>query len=208
MEKTKKLQTYKKAATTIAKGSLEHKLQRQSKLSKWSVVLLGSALGFGVATYMLEESEKTNKEMMAEATMYTAIGLAIIAFILAGISFEPLRVAGEDTNEIGLILKDLYSKQTNEDFNRELVKLAPVIDSISKHVAEHSPENPKDILGQMGTEKTVEIVRDYLKTHPKDAEKFLGILAVANVPQKLIDRYISEFMPNTISFDRARSSGY
>ena len=34
MEKTKKLQTYKKA-TSIAKDSLEHKLQRQQNLKTW-----------------------------------------------------------------------------------------------------------------------------------------------------------------------------
>lgn len=202
-----KTEKYNEARVTID-GSLEHRLKRDNTLKQLATYLTAAAFGFNFAASALEASKKPIAEITSKAMIYTGLGLLFVAIALIVATSEPFELDGESTHNIELILKDLYSKQTNEDFNRELVKLAPVFNSMLKVLAERSPEPSKDILESVNPEKTANIIREYLKTHPKDAGKFVNILVAADIPQKLIDRYISEFMPTTITFDMARSAGY
>ena len=202
-----KTEKYNEARVTID-GSLEHRLKRDNTLIQLATFLTAAAFGFNFAANALEASKKPIAEITSKAMVYTGLGLLFVAIALIVATSDPFELDGESTHNIELILKDLYSKQTNEDFNRELVKLAPVFNSMLKVLAERSPEPSKDILESVTPEKTANIIREYLKTHPKDAEKFVNILVAADIPQKLIDRYISEFMPTTIAFNMARSAGY
>ncbi len=50
----------------------------------------------------------------------------------------------------------------------------------------------------------IKYVKQYLTTHPDDAKKIIGILESVGLPQELIDMYIDEYVPDTISFAMAQ----
>lgn len=43
-------------------------------------------------------------------------------------------------------------------------------------------------------------VRQYLLANPDEARKFVNVLTVEEVPQDVIDSYIMQYVPDTISF--------
>ena len=58
------------------------------------------------------------------------------------------------------------------------------------------------------SDKDAEIIAvymdEYLRSHPKDAKKFLAVLDTAQLPQNVIDRYIAEYVSGTVSFNMAQ----
>lgn len=64
-----------------------------------------------------------------------------------------------------------------------------------KRVGELTDEN---------AERISRSVRQYLLANPDEVRKFVNVLTVAEVPQDVIDSYIMQYVPDTISFSMAQ----
>jgi len=106
------------------------------------------------------------------------------------------------------ISKLLKNKTADATVNRELVRLAPVFQTMIKQIAAKNPEISKSLrngdVDAWNVDKVADAVREYLTKHPDDARKFVNLFTVAGVPQEAIDFYIATYVPDTLSFSMAQ----
>ena len=101
-----------------------------------------------------------------------------------------------------------FDKKLAEKLNAELIKIAPVLKSMAKFISAKSEKLGEKLLNGEVSDKDAEMLAmsmdEYLRSHPKDAKKFLAVLDAAQLPQDAIDKYIIEYVPDTISFNIAQ----
>ena len=186
------------------------KRERFHKRTVNTAIILGAPmlLTWGVAQFSdnVRDTVNENTKLGFALSIYSLVAAAVA--ILAAVS-EPL-VSKKNAKAYfkGEISELLKSKTVDANFNHELVRLAPMMQNISKQIVEKNPSIAKRLmqndLTDKDAEKVTEFVRKYLLTHPDDARKFVNLLTVADVPQDVIDAYIAQYVPDTLSFNMAQ----
>lgn len=144
-----------------------------------------------------------------ERRLFVTVG-AIISFwgVLANIT--GLIKYKEDYSEYENRLKQLMqNEKVGADINRELVKLAPLVEDMLKAISEKYPETGKKLLenklSEQDATQIADFMRKYLKEHPNNANQFVNLLTVTQAPQEIIDKFVAEYVPGTITFNMARN---
>ena len=104
--------------------------------------------------------------------------------------------------------KLLQDENLRADIERELAKTAPMMQDMMRKISEEYPETGKKMLennlSEQDSKLILEFMRAYMKTHQKDARQFVNVMSAAQMPQDLIDRFIAEYVSDTISFNMAQ----
>lgn len=108
-----------------------------------------------------------------------------------------------------LIAKTLSNKELNTKLNDTLVKLGPSLGNIMKSLATEYPDLAKkltegDSLTDVESEIVVDSMRKYLKSHPNTSLLFLDALLVGGFPTEIVDRFVMNFVPGTITYNTAQ----
>ena len=102
----------------------------------------------------------------------------------------------------------MQDEKVSADINRELVRLAPVLENMLKAISEKYPETGKKLLenklSEQDATQIADFMRKYLKEHPNNANQFVNLLTVTQAPQKIIDKFVAEYVPGTITFNIAQ----
>ena len=131
-----------------------------------------------------------------------------ISFVVAfGAGF--LGLAEDEKLDIrNMAARIMDDKKLAEKLNAELIKMAPVLKSMIQFISAKSENLGEKLLNGELSDKDAEIIAvymdEYLRSHPKDAKKFLAVLDTAQLPQNVIDRYIAEYVSGTVSFNMAQ----
>jgi len=104
--------------------------------------------------------------------------------------------------------KLLQDEKLRADIERELAKTAPMMQDMMRNISEEYPEIGKKMLennlSEQDSKLILEFMRAYMKAHPKDARQFVNLMSATQMPQDLIDRFIAEYVSDTISFNMAQ----
>lgn len=222
VKKSKKTATKKgtkydeKSSLLLGKKALESRMQRRAKRDNAHKKRVNTAIILCAplfAGWMAAQMSDTVADVVNENTkLEIALGIyglaAFVAALLA-ITLEPFYSKEEDSAafeaEISKLLKD---KTADATVNRELVRLAPVFQTMTKQIALKNPEVSKSLMNgdvdAWNVDMVANAVREYLTKHPNDARKFLNLFTVAELPQQVIDSYIVHYVPDTLSFNMAK----
>jgi hypothetical protein len=168
--------------------------------------LLGSVNFFSPAFMELFPWLKSDDNRLAVYIIVEyVVCLAGLVFFLLGMMEKG---SGDYSDYVERLKKLLNDENLRADIDRELVKMAPMLQDMLKNISKNYPETGKKLLENNLSEKDskliIEFMRVYLKAHPKDARQFVNLLSAAQMPQDLIDRFIAEFVSDTISFRMAQ----
>ena len=222
VKKSKKTATKKgtkydeKSSLLLGKKALETRMQHNAAKHARHKKRLGTAVFLCAplfAGWMAAQMSDTVADVVNENTkLEIALGIyglaAFVAALLA-ITLEPFYSKEEDSAafeaEISKLLKD---KTADAAVNRELVRLAPVFQDMTKQIAAKNPAIAKSVMNgdvdAFNADIVADSVREYLMKHPDDARKFVNLFTVAGVPQEAIDFYIATYVPDTLSFNMAK----
>lgn len=207
---------YKEASMLLKGGALESRMQRRAKKEKKHKNTVNAALilwapllvAWGGAQMSEDVRDVINDNPKVE------IVLGIYGMISAVAAFMALATAPIYSNEEASVqfknqIAELLSKKTLEPaLNRELIRLAPVFQNMSKYIFDkHNMTGTEIMRGELTNENAERIsrsVRQYLLANPDEARKFVNVLTIAEVPQDVIDSYIMQYVPDTISFSMAQ----
>jgi hypothetical protein len=205
---TDKVNKFEQGKITLADEALEDQL-KEIKEKKVNTTFNGYLmLLFGILlTISPAVSGRINDGL--ERRLFVTVG-AIISFwgVLAIIT--GLIKYKEDYSEYENRLKQLMqNEKVGADINRELVKLAPLVEDMLKAISKKYPETGKKLLenklSEQDATQIADFMRKYLKEHPNNANQFVNLLTVTQAPQDLIDKFVAEYVPGTITFNMARN---
>ena len=207
---------YSKASLLLKEKALESRMQSRAKRDMFhkktvnAAIIMGAPLllTWGVAQVSSNVREAVNENTKLEIALmiYTLVTAAVAMLAMVSDPFVSKKEAkARFWGEISELLKN---KTLDADFNRELIRLAPMMQNISKQIAEKNPSIAKRLmqndLTDKDADKVAEFMRKYLLSHPDDARKFVNVLTVAELPQDMIDAYIAQYVPDTLSFNMAQ----
>ena len=205
-----------KSSLLLGKKALESRMQARARKDKRykkrvnTAIILCAPLfaGWMVAQVSDKVADAVNENTTLEVTL-GIYGLVAVASALLAITTEPLYSKKEAAADFAVeISKLLKNKTADATVNRELVRLAPVFQTMIKQIAAKNPEISKSLrngdVDAWNVDKVADAVREYLTKHPDDARKFVNLFTVAGVPQEAIDFYIATYVPDTLSFSMAQ----
>lgn len=163
--------------------------QDWAKIKKIAYVAAGTLAALVVGT---ELADKANPDIMDNDKVTSVFaGGMLVSLAVAAIAGILASVGGDD---------DMDSR-----YFKEL--LLPLYRSMEGNVFREYPEastKAKDWgLIDKAFEEYIKYTKQYLTTHPADAKKIISILEDVGLPQELIDKYIDEYVPDTMSFAMA-----
>lgn len=212
----KKVKKYNDAALMVKSDALESRMQARAKKdklhhnnTKLAIILCVPLFATWVAAHASDkfgDALNENSKLEIALGMY---GLVAAATALLAIATSPIYSKEEvDAKFAKKISKLLQNKQLDARLNSELVRLTPVFQNMTKQIAEKNPRIAKTLstgnIEALDSDKVAQAVRGYLKSNPEDARKFLNLLTVADLPQDVIDFYIAQYIPDTLSFSMAQ----
>jgi len=222
VKKSKKTATKKgtkydeKSSLLLGKKALESRMQRRAKRDNAHKKRVNTAIILCAplfASWMAAQMADTVADVVNENTKLEIAlgiyGLAAVASIFLAMALEPLYSKQEAADDFAAEISELLKNKTADaTVNRELVRLAPVFQTMTKQIALKNPEVSKSLMNgdvdAWNVDMVANAVREYLTKHPNDARKFLNLFTVAELPQQVIDFYIATYVPDTLSFSMAQ----
>ena len=206
-----KVNRFEREKVALDDKAMESELVAAKSKRVWIVASGYASIAFGFLLAnlpALKEGIKGKDSSDFEKNVMLVIGLVNA---LWGLMVTIFGFAGYDKNysEYENRLKELMQdEKVSEDINRELVRLAPVLENMLKAISEKYPETGKKLLenklSEQDASQIADFMRNYLKAHPNYANQFVSLLTVTQTPQEIIDKFVAEYVPGTITFNMAQ----